>query len=210
MVLELPQTTRQTRRQISRLSRPTAAVYLASDDGTALDKTRDRLAMLRSRIFLRGLDDVAGMDELLAGLGPFPSIPLDVQRALRPMVKLEIDFETVGWTVELMLHRVPFPFLPIAFECCLLVLFFSDKLGLKSVVFLLSSILVRFSSDPILNCTDRSELFRWNNAATLPAINTTLRPLRYVPLVAERKDRDRKGEGFPPVFRIHTGVQECL
>lgn len=46
------------------------------------------------------------------------------------MVKLEMDFETVDWTVELMLHRVSFPFLPIVFECCLL----------KSVVFLAPSL----------------------------------------------------------------------
>lgn len=124
-------TTDSESRQISRLYRPTGRVLGV---GTALDKTRDRPVMSRSRIFLSDLDDVARMDELLAGCWALPFHSLGyrilllcihlVQRALPWMVKLEIDFETVDWTVGLMLHRVSFPFLPIAFERCLLVFSF--------------------------------------------------------------------------------------
>lgn len=78
MVLELAQTTRQNPRILSDIPAVTFHGGLLLGVGTALDKTLDRLAMLRSRIFLRDLDDVAHMDELLAGVGPFPSIPLDI------------------------------------------------------------------------------------------------------------------------------------
>ena len=78
MVLELAQTTRQNPRILSDIPAVSSHRGRVLGVGIAPDKTRDRLAMLRWRIFLRDLDDVARMDELLVGVGPFPSIPVDI------------------------------------------------------------------------------------------------------------------------------------